>query len=243
MYPWCSVIFAQPLSCVLFILALWTVACQARLPVEFFLQGFWSRLPFPALGDLPDPGIEPISPASPALGGGFFPPWATWEAPVIKYRHKRCSHSVCHRCWYAWSSYDGSVLRVTEEVLWLRLSSWKSLSRVWVFATPWTIQSMEFSRPEYWSGYPFPPPGDLPNPGIEPKPPAWQVNSLPAEPQTLLKVSQRTPVCERNGKGWDLPWRTRLTLFNWFQLNHPVTLQRRSSLSSAIGRGFWKTSV
>ena len=41
---------------------------------------------------------------------------------------------------------------------------------------------MEISRPEYWSGEPFPPPGDLPNPGIEPKSPALQVNSLPAEP-------------------------------------------------------------
>ena len=42
---------------------------------------------------------------------------------------------------------------------------------------------MEFSRPEYWSGYPFPSLGDLPNPGIEPKSPALQANSLPVEPQ------------------------------------------------------------
>ena len=103
MYPWLSVIFAQPLSCVLFIPGPWTVACQAPLSVEFFLQGFWSGLPFPTTGDLPDPGIEPTSPASPALGGGFFTTWATWEAPVIKYTHKRCSLSVCHSCWYSWS--------------------------------------------------------------------------------------------------------------------------------------------
>ena len=50
----------------------------------------------------------------------------------------------------------------------------KSLSRVWLFATPWTIayqasQSMGFSRQEYWSRLSFPSPGDLPNPGIEPK--------------------------------------------------------------------------
>ena len=45
------------------------------------------------------------------------------------------------------------------------------------------IQSMKFSRPEYWSGKPFPSPGDLPNPGIEPRSPALQVDSLPAEPQ------------------------------------------------------------
>ena len=49
----------------------------------------------------------------------------------------------------------------------------KSLSRVRLFATPWTVAyqappSMGFSRQEYWSGLPFPSPGDLPNPGIEP---------------------------------------------------------------------------
>ena len=60
---------------------------------------------------------------------------------------------------------------------------WKSLSRIWLFATPWTIQCMEFSRPEYWTGWPFPSPGDLPNPGIEPRSPALQADSLPAEPQ------------------------------------------------------------
>ena len=42
---------------------------------------------------------------------------------------------------------------------------------------------MEFPRPEYWSGYPFPSPGDLPNPGIKPRSPALQADSLPAEPQ------------------------------------------------------------
>ena len=41
---------------------------------------------------------------------------------------------------------------------------------------------MEFSRPEYWSGLPFPSPGDLPNPGIEPKFPASQTDTLPSEP-------------------------------------------------------------
>ena len=43
----------------------------------------------------------------------------------------------------------------------------KSPSCVQLFATPWTIQYMEFSRPQYWSGYMFPSPGDLPSPGIE----------------------------------------------------------------------------
>ena len=53
----------------------------------------------------------------------------------------------------------------------------KSFSRVRLFVTPWTIThqaplSMEFSRQTYWSGWPFSSPGDLPNPGIEPKSPA-----------------------------------------------------------------------
>ena len=62
------------------------------------------------------------------------------------------------------------------------LSEWKSLSHVQLFATPWTIQSMEFSRPEHWSGKPFPSPGDLPNPGIAPRSPALQADSLRTEP-------------------------------------------------------------
>ena len=43
-------------------------------------------------------------------------------------------------------------------------------------------QSMEFSRQEYWSGLPCPAPGDLPNPGVEPRSPALQMDSLPSEP-------------------------------------------------------------
>ena len=55
----------------------------------------------------------------------------------------------------------------------------KSLSHVRLFATPWTVAhqaplSMGFSRQEYWSGLPFPSPGDLPDPGIEPRSPASQ---------------------------------------------------------------------
>ena len=63
----------------------------------------------------------------------------------------------------------------------------KSLSRVRLFATPWTISyqaplSMEFSRQEYWSGLPFPSLGDLPDAGIEPGSPALQADALPSEP-------------------------------------------------------------
>ena len=63
----------------------------------------------------------------------------------------------------------------------------KSLSRVQLFVTLWTIAyqalpSMGFSRPECWSGLPFPSPGDLPNPGIEAQSPALQADTLPSEP-------------------------------------------------------------
>ena len=63
----------------------------------------------------------------------------------------------------------------------------KSLSRVRLFATPWTVAyqappSMGFSRQECWSGLPFPSPGDLPDPGIEPGSPALQADALPSEP-------------------------------------------------------------
>ena len=62
-----------------------------------------------------------------------------------------------------------------------KLWKWKSLSRVWLFATAWTTQSMELSRPEYWSGQPSPSPGDLPDPGTESESAVLQVDSLPGE--------------------------------------------------------------
>ena len=63
----------------------------------------------------------------------------------------------------------------------------KSLSRVRLFETPWTVayqspQSMEFSRQKYRSGLPFPSPGDLHDPGIEPQSPTLWADALPSEP-------------------------------------------------------------
>ena len=67
----------------------------------------------------------------------------------------------------------------------------KSLSRFWLFVTPWTVAhqaplSMGFSRQEFWSGLPFPSPGDLPDPGIEPRSPALQADALTSEPPGKL---------------------------------------------------------
>ena len=63
----------------------------------------------------------------------------------------------------------------------------KLFSCVWLFATPWTVAyqappSLGFSRQEYWSGLPFPFPGDLPNPVIEPGSPVLQADALLSEP-------------------------------------------------------------
>ena len=79
----------------------------------------------------------------------------------------------------------------------------KSLSHVRLFATPWTVAyqaspSMGFSRQDYWSGLPFPSPGDLPNPGIEPGSPALEAGTLtsepPGKPWVELCVHQKAPL-------------------------------------------------
>ena len=79
----------------------------------------------------------------------------------------------------------------------------KSLSRVQLFAILWTVAhqaplSMGFSRQEYWSGLPFPSPGDLPDPGIEPMSPALQADAKTSEPPgepaiaiAILKTASR----------------------------------------------------
>ena len=75
----------------------------------------------------------------------------------------------------------------------------KSLSRVRLLVTLWTVAyqappSIGFSRQEYWSGSPFPSPGDLPNPGIEPGSPALQADALPSEPSG--KANQAWEQCK-----------------------------------------------
>ena len=69
----------------------------------------------------------------------------------------------------------------------IRTHGWCMLSRVWLFATPWTVAhqaplSMGFLSQEYWRGLPFPPPGDLLGPGIEPASPALPSWFFTAEP-------------------------------------------------------------
>ena len=85
-----------------------------------------------------------------------------WECKLVQ--------PLCKTVWRV-------LKKLKIELLW----KWKSLSHVRLLATPWTIKSVEFSRPEYWSGWLFPSPGDRPNPGTEPRSPALQADSLPTE--------------------------------------------------------------
>ena len=132
----------------------WTVARQAPLSIGFSRQAYWSGLPFPAAEDLPNPGIQPGSPAS------------THRPPASPEILNGRPHSL---------GYDAVPC---------------VLSRVRLSLTPWTVAhqaplSMGFPRQAYWSGLPFPPPWDLPDPGMEPASPVspvLQAGSLPAEP-------------------------------------------------------------
>ena len=104
--------------------------------------------------------------------------WATDE--------NRGQNSLLHAIAIWWAMIIGTMKtgkptilsHLGKKVKW----KWNWLSNIWLFGSARTISPMEFFRPEYWSGSPVPPPGDLPNPGIEPRTPTLQEASLPAEP-------------------------------------------------------------
>ena len=73
-FPCCVHLFATP----------WTVAHQAALSMEFSRQEYWSGLPFPTPGDLPDPEIKPTSLAISSIGRQILYHWAPWEANSLK---------------------------------------------------------------------------------------------------------------------------------------------------------------
>ena len=72
----------------------WTISHQVPLSMGFSRQEYWSKLPFPSPGDLPNLGIQPVSPVSPALAGGFFatePPGKShkkeWDIYIYLHTH------------------------------------------------------------------------------------------------------------------------------------------------------------
>ena len=95
-----------------------------------------------------------------------------------------------------YSNIQYNIISYNTIFLVIQWSEVKSLSCVRLFATPWTVayqapQSMEFSKQEYWSGLPFPSPGDLPNPGIKPRYPSLQADALLSEPPNKYKKKPR----------------------------------------------------
>ena len=79
MRSWCVCVLSR-FSHVQLFATLWTGAHQGPLSMEFSRQEYWGGLLGPPPGDLPDPGVEPVSFTSPALAGGFFTTSATQEA-------------------------------------------------------------------------------------------------------------------------------------------------------------------
>ena len=177
-----------------------SVARQAPQSMGFSRQEYWSGVLFPSPWDLSNSGIEPTSAVSPVLAGRFYTIRATEEAYLFCY---------CYCCYVAlvvsnsvrphrWQPTRLPVPRILQArtLEWIAISfsnarkrkaKVKLLSPVWVFVTPWTVayqtpQSMGFSRQEYWSGLPFPSPGDLPDPGIKPRSPIFQADALTSEP-------------------------------------------------------------
>ena len=131
---------------------------QAPLSMGFSRQEYWSGLPFPSAGDLPDLGIELMSLASPALQAG--------SLPLASPGNIRLTLKPC--------------ISNSRECLLCHFSCLQLLESPCTEARQ-TPLSMGFSRQEYWSGLPFPSPGDLHDQGIKPRSlaaPALQVDSL-----------------------------------------------------------------
>ena len=96
------------------------------------------------------------------------------------------------------------------------------------------LQCMEFSRPEYWSGQPFPSPGDLLNPGIKPRSPTLQVDSLPAGVGSLSLLRQIFLTQETNRGVPHCAW----ILYQLsYQDSLPVELPGNLIISKAEGKG------
>ena len=164
-----------------------TVACQAPLSIEFSRQECWSGLPFPSPGDLPDPGIELASLMSPTLAGKFFTtsatcdiktlsvirssvnlgPWLIQHAFLVKVPcpspEDLDPQALLKQRTQASSASKPPGSPGTLELT-FRTCVLSRFCCVQLCATLWTVAcqtplSIGFSRPEYWSELPSPPPG------------------------------------------------------------------------------------
>ena len=145
-------------------------------------------MPFPSPGDLPNPDIKP---RSPALQADFLP-----SEPPGKRKSAQIVAAVITR--YYKSDFKSNIEYLVRGVY--------MLSHVWLFATPWPVACqaplpMGFPRQEYWSALPFPPPGDLPDSGIEP--------ASPVSPALTGEFFNTGPPGKTHGIQWPFskkPW-------------------------------------
>ena len=139
----------------------WTVACQAPLPIEFSRQEYWSRLPFPSPGDLPDPGRGSLL---------HLLPWQAGAFPLVP-----SGRSLC------WVISVNSLVTLVTLLSCVRLfaTPWTVPARLlhpWDFPGKITGVACHFLLQ-----------GNLPNPGIEPGSPAVRVDALLSEPPGNLE--------------------------------------------------------
>ena len=102
-------------------------------------------------------------------------------------------------------------------------------------ATPWPTRFLcpwEFSRPEYWSGYPCPPPGGLPTPGIKPSFPPLQEDSLPIEP--LGKTSQYRKITLASGQKRQRRYKKGLISYQDLMTGHHCITQSLPICNSSV---------
>ena len=129
--------------------------------------------------------------------------------------------------------------------IYARMLHAKLLSRVWLYVTPWTVGrqaplSMGFSRQEYWNGLPCLSPGDFPHPGIEPRSPTLQADSLPSDPPGKTHVTLCAIKCFASMiKLKILSLGHHPGIFRWIQCNHKGSSKGKRETGES-GKEMWR---
>ena len=134
-----------------------TVACQASLSVEFSRQEYWSGLPCPTPGNLPDPRIEPRSFKSPALAGVFCTTTATWEMQWdVRPPHNSPATNHLPSPSFPWTPWGWGVMKACRKGV---ARDWISLEKKRYLSWPWDQVGLRFSQwvlpPNVYNSKPF----------------------------------------------------------------------------------------
>ena len=158
---------------------------QAPLSIGFSRKEYWSGLPFLSPGDLSDPGIQPASPALAGVSLPSEPPGNSRHILLVKQSQRPDSKGGNVNS-YTLIGVQGSYYAPGCCCCYLVTQLCLTLCDPWTVACQAPL-SVGFCRQEYWSGLPFPPPGDLPEPGIEPASSALAGKFFTTEPPGKLK--------------------------------------------------------